>query len=221
MRANRTLEIGTGFFVLLGFAALFFLTTQLPANGLKVGGGQGGYTVTAEFDNVGDLKVGAPVTMSGVDIGAVTDIRIDPQDYRARVTMRIDPRYNMIPDDSDASINTQGLLGGQYVAIGAGSSETYLKNGSQIQFTQSALVLENLINKLFASFAGKGNESGGGGTSAGGGGSGATGSPSSLTGSESGAAASPGSGGASSSSATSGTGGGKSSGHRRGAPGPH
>src|SRR5579875_465490 len=221
MRANRTLEIGTGFFVLLGFAALFFLTTQLPANGLKVGGGQGGYTVTAEFDNVGDLKVGAPVTMSGVDIGAETDIRIDPQDYRARVTMRIDPRYNMIPDDSDASINTQGLLGGQYVAIGAGSSETYLKNGSQIQFTQSALVLENLINKLFASFAGKGNESGGGGTSAGGGGSGATGSPSSLTGSESGAAASPGSGGASSSSATSGTGGGKSSGHRRGAPGPH
>lgn len=173
MRANRTLEIGTGFFVLLGFVALFFLTTQLPSNGLRVGGAKPGYVVTAEFDNVGDLKTGAPVTMSGVSIGAVTDIRIDPQDYRARVTMRIDPQYSMIPDDSDASINTQGLLGGQYVAIGAGSSETYLKSGSQIQFTQSAFVLENLINKLFASFAGKGSESG----SAGGTGSGAGGAP--------------------------------------------
>ncbi len=165
MRANRTLEIGTGFFVLLGFAALFFLTTQLPSNGLKVGGTQGGYTVTAEFDNIGDLKTGAPVTLAGVTIGEVTGIGIDPQDYRALVTLRINPQYQMIPDDSDASIQTQGLLGGQYIALGPGGSDTYLKNGSRIQFTQSAFVLENLVNKLFASFAGKGTESGQGGSS--------------------------------------------------------
>ncbi|HEY2591351.1 MAG TPA: outer membrane lipid asymmetry maintenance protein MlaD [Steroidobacteraceae bacterium] len=164
MRANRTLEIGTGFFVLLGFAALFFLTTQLPSNGLKVGGAQGGFRVTAQFDNIGDLKSGAPVALAGVTIGEVTGIGIDPQNYRAVVTMRIDPRYNKIPDDSDASINTQGLLGGQYVAIGAGGSETYLKNGSQIEFTQPAFVLENLVNKLFASFASKPAESGQGGS---------------------------------------------------------
>ena len=76
MRATRTLEIGTGFFVLLGFAALFYLATQLPEGGIKVGGGQGGYRVTAEFDNIGDLKSGAPVTMAGVRIGDVTGIQI-------------------------------------------------------------------------------------------------------------------------------------------------
>lgn len=162
MRANRTLEIGTGFFVLLGFAALFFLATQLPSGGLKLGGAQAGYRVTAEFNNIGDLKTGAPVTMAGVNIGDVTGIEIDPQDYRALVTMRIDPRYTQIPDDSDASIETQGLLGGQYVAIGPGGSEMYLKNGSRIQFTQDAFVLESLVNKLFATFAGKGTESGSG-----------------------------------------------------------
>jgi len=159
MRANRTLEIGTGLFVLLGFAALVFLTTQLPSSGLKLSSSKAGYRVTAEFDNIGELKSGAPVTMAGVRIGEVEGISIDPQDYRARVALRIDPQYNQIPDDSDASIDTEGLLGGQYVAIGAGGSEMYLKNGSQIQFTQSAVVLENLVNKLFASFAGKSSES--------------------------------------------------------------
>jgi len=159
MRANRTLEIGTGLFVLLGFAALIFLTTQLPSSGLKLSGTKAGYRVSAEFDNVGELRSGAPVTMSGVRIGEVEKIGIDPQDYRARVTMRIDPAYNMIPDDSDASIDTEGLLGGQYIAIGPGGSEMYLQNGSTIQFTQSAIVLENLVNKLFANFASKGSES--------------------------------------------------------------
>jgi phospholipid/cholesterol/gamma-HCH transport system substrate-binding protein len=159
MRPNRTLEIGTGLFVLLGFAALVFLTTQLPSSGLKLTGAGAGYTVTAEFDNVGDLQVGAPVEMAGVRIGEVLGIGINPQDYRALVTMRIAPTYNQIPDDSDASIDTQGLLGSQYVSIGAGGSEMYLTNGSRIQFTQPAIVLENLVNKLFASFAGKGSDS--------------------------------------------------------------
>jgi phospholipid/cholesterol/gamma-HCH transport system substrate-binding protein len=181
MRANRTLEIGTGFFVLLGFAALFFLTTQLPSSGIRLTRTQGGYQVTAEFDNIGDLKPGAPVTMAGVSIGDVAGIRIDPQTYRALVTLRIDPQYETIPDDSDASIQTQGLLGGQYVAIGAGGSDMYLKNGSRIVFTQSAFVLENLVNKLFASFASKGtgSEQGGSGSAgaAGGGNSGGAGHP--------------------------------------------
>ncbi|MGH8226630.1 MAG: outer membrane lipid asymmetry maintenance protein MlaD [Steroidobacteraceae bacterium] len=171
MRQNRTLEIGTGLFVLLGFAALFFLTTQLPENGLKFGGSQGGYAVTAEFDNIGDLKTGAPVSLAGVPIGVVQGIGIDPQTYRALVTMRINSKYNQIPDDSDASIDTQGLLGGQYIAVGAGGSETFLKSGSRIQFTQSAIVLENIINKLFASFASKPSSSGSGTSSATGSGS--------------------------------------------------
>ncbi|MGH8220070.1 MAG: outer membrane lipid asymmetry maintenance protein MlaD [Steroidobacteraceae bacterium] len=162
MRATRTLEIGTGFFVLLGFAALFFLATQLPTGGIRVGGGKGGYGVTAEFTNIGDLKEGAPVALAGVTIGTVTGIGIDPQNYSARVTMRIDSKYNQIPDDSFASIQTQGLLGGQYVALDPGGSDTYMKNGTQIpiEMTQSAFVLENLVNKLFATLASKPSESG-------------------------------------------------------------
>jgi phospholipid/cholesterol/gamma-HCH transport system substrate-binding protein len=164
MRANRTLEIGTGLFVLLGFAALFFLTTQLPSSGLKLGSAKTGYHVTAEFDNIADLKVGSPVTLAGVKIGEVEGIRIDPQTFKALVGMRIDSKYNQIPDDSFASIQTQGLLGGKYIGFSPGGSDTSLKNGSRIELTQSAIVLESLINKLFASFAdkagGQGNSSG-------------------------------------------------------------
>ena len=163
MRPNRTLEVGTGLFVLLGFAALGFLTTQLPSSGLKLGAAKKGYHVTAKFDNIGDLKAGSPVSMAGVRIGDVENIRFDPQEFKAAVTLRIDPGYAQIPDDSDASIQTQGLLGGKYVGISPGGSEMYLKDGSQIAFTQSAIVLETLVNKFFANFASKGNDSGAGG----------------------------------------------------------
>jgi phospholipid/cholesterol/gamma-HCH transport system substrate-binding protein len=155
MRPTRSLEVGTGLFVLLGLAALFFLTTQLPASGLKLKLGKPtGYAVSAEFDNIGELKVGSPVTMAGVRIGEVTKIGFDNQSYRADVHLHIYPQFNQIPDDSYASIETEGLLGGQYVGISPGGLSTYLKNGSQILQTQSAIVLENLINKLFANFAG-------------------------------------------------------------------
>jgi phospholipid/cholesterol/gamma-HCH transport system substrate-binding protein len=155
MRATRTLEIGTGLFVLLGFAALFFLTTQLPSSGLKLGGAAAGYHLTAEFDNVGDLKTGSPVTMAGVRVGEVESIRFDSDRYKAIATLRIDSQFNRIPDDSDASVQTQGLLGGKYIGIGPGGSDTYFKDGGRIELTQSAIVLENLINKLFASFVSK------------------------------------------------------------------
>src|SRR5580658_5047053 len=155
MRSTRGIEIGTGLFVLLGFASLLFLTTQLPSSGLKLAAAKTGYHITAAFDNVGDLKVGSPVTMAGVNLGEVESIRIDWNTYKAVVSMRIDNKYNKIPDDSDASIQTQGLLGGKYVGLGAGGSETFLKEGSQITLTQSALVLENLINKFFSGQASK------------------------------------------------------------------
>lgn len=161
MRATRTLEVGTGLFVLLGFAALFFLTTQLPASGLRLGGASAGYHLSAEFDNVGDLKTGSPVTMAGVRVGEVEAIRFDSQSYKAAVSLRIDPQFDQIPDDSDASVQTQGLLGGKYIGIGPGGSDTYLKDGGRIELTQSALVLENLINKLFASLVSKDRDAAG------------------------------------------------------------
>jgi phospholipid/cholesterol/gamma-HCH transport system substrate-binding protein len=158
MKNTRSLEIGTGLFVLLGFAALAFLTTQLPGTSLKLGAGPEGYAVTAKFDNIGDLKSGSPVTMAGVTIGRVESIRFDPKDYKAAVVLRIENQYSEIPEDSDASIQTAGLLGGKYVGIGPGGSETFLKEGGQIEFTQSAIVLESLVNKFFANMASKGSD---------------------------------------------------------------
>jgi len=159
MQSNRTLEIGTGLFVLLGFAALFFLTTQLPNSGLKLSATKSGYHVTANFDNIGDLKVGSPVTMAGVSVGEVESIHFDPKSFQAVVGLRLDPQFKQIPDDSFASIQTQGLLGGKYIGLSPGGSDTFLKNGSRIDQTQSAIVLENLVNKLFASFTNKSSDS--------------------------------------------------------------
>jgi phospholipid/cholesterol/gamma-HCH transport system substrate-binding protein len=157
MSASRGTEIGTGLFVLLGFAALAFLTTQLPGSKLGVLANSGGYTVSARFENVGDLQPGAPVTMGGVKVGRVTSVSLDPTDYRAVVVqLAIDARYDHIPDDSWANIETTGLLGAKYVGLDTGSSETYLGANGQIENTQQAIVLEKLVSRLFAAFAGGG-----------------------------------------------------------------
>lgn len=146
MRQNRATEVGTGLFVLLGMGALFFLTTQ--TTGRNDFSNTDTYVVEARFQNVGSLKKRSPVAMSGVTIGRVTDIRFDGVSLEAVVTLVIDSRYDQIPDDSDASILTAGLLGSQYVGLQAGGSETYLEDGSELYFTQSAIVLENLIGKF-------------------------------------------------------------------------
>ena len=101
---RRTLEIGTGLFVLLGFAALAFLTTQLPGSGIKLGDMGDAFHVTAHFDNIGDLKVGAPVTMAGVRIGRVDSVGFDASEFKAVVKLSIDKRYDKIPTGSDAAI---------------------------------------------------------------------------------------------------------------------
>jgi phospholipid/cholesterol/gamma-HCH transport system substrate-binding protein len=151
MRATRAIELGTGMFVLLGFAALFFLVTQITNR--EIGFGDAGYRLTASFEQVGGLKPGAPVSMSGVTVGRVESIGYDFTSYQAQVVHRI-------PDDSDASIFTAGLLGGQYVGISPGGSETFFKDGDRIEFTQSAIVLENLISKFLFSRAGEQGTSG-------------------------------------------------------------
>src|SRR5277367_1706953 len=159
IRKSRTLNLGTGTFVVLGFAALLFLTTQTTSRGISFASPPH-YDLTAKFDNIGDLKVGAPVSMSGVEMGRVTKIAFDSKDYKAVVSMRMDARYNQIPTDSDASIYTQGLLGGKFIGLTAGGAETYLKDKDKIDFTQSALVIEKLIGQFLANFA-KGDKSNG------------------------------------------------------------
>lgn len=146
MQQTRTVELGTGLFALLGMGALFFLTTQ--TTGGDDFSADETFEVSARFENVGSLRTRAPVAMSGVTIGRVTGIVFDPNTLDAMVTFDIDGRYDQIPDDSDASILTAGLLGSQYIGLQAGGSDIYLEEGSEILFTQSAIVLENLIGKF-------------------------------------------------------------------------
>ena len=153
MRQNRAVELGTGLFVLLGIGALFFLTTQ--TTGRNDFSSADVYEVQARFENVGSLKKRAPVAMSGVTIGRVTAIEFDGDSLEAVVTLVIDSRFDKIPDDTDASILTAGLLGSQYIGLQAGGSDIYLEDGSEILFTQSAIVLENLIGKFLVKSGGE------------------------------------------------------------------
>lgn len=146
MQQTRSVEIGAGLFALLGIGALFFLTTK--ATGGNDFSSVETYTVEARFGNVGSLKVRAPVSMSGVTIGRVRSVEFDPDALEAVVLFDIDSKYDRIPEDSDASILTAGLLGSQYIGLQAGGSDIFLEDGSEMYFTQSAVVLENLIGRF-------------------------------------------------------------------------
>jgi phospholipid/cholesterol/gamma-HCH transport system substrate-binding protein len=150
---SRAVEILVGFFVSLGVAAVLVMTLRIAS--LQDVGSGGAYRVTAKFENVGKLSAGNAVKIAGVTVGRVKSSAVDRDDFEALVTMDIGVGYNNIPDDSDAKILTSGLLGEQYVNLTPGGSENPLKQDSRIKFTQSALVLENLIGQFLTSQAGK------------------------------------------------------------------
>jgi phospholipid/cholesterol/gamma-HCH transport system substrate-binding protein len=152
MRPSRAIDVSTGLFVLLGFAAIAFLVTQITNREFSLRSDS--YRLQAEFENVGGLKAGAPVSMAGVTIGRVESIGYDMDLFKAVATLRIDARYDRIPNDSDAGVLTAGLLGGQYVGITPGGSEEPFRDGDRVEFVQDAIVLENLISKYLFSQAG-------------------------------------------------------------------
>lgn len=154
---TKALELLVGAFFALGVAAVFIMTFRV-ASVSGIGEGQG-YEITADFENIGGLRVGAAVTLAGVRIGRVRDIVIDKETFEARVTMRIAGGYDNIPKDTSASILTAGLLGEQYIGLSPGGDETALAAGDRLMFTQSALVLENLIGQFVAGMASKPAES--------------------------------------------------------------
>ena len=143
---TRGIEILVGLFLVAGILSLIMLAFQV--SGLANIVGRHGYTITADFDNIGGLRIRAPVSVSGVRIGEVTGIQLNPTTFKAMVTMSIAPNQNAIPSDSTASIFTEGLLGSNYISLSPGFSDTNLKNGDKIQTTHSALILENLIGQL-------------------------------------------------------------------------
>jgi len=146
---SKVIEILAGLFMIIGFLALLFLAFKV--SGLTRLEQGATYRVTADFEDIGSLKVRAPVQVSGVTVGRVTDIDLDPDTFRARVTMQIDSQYNDLPVDTSASIFTQGILGSNYVALTPGFESEHLRAGSHIETTHSALILENLIGQLLFS----------------------------------------------------------------------
>ncbi len=143
---NSTIEIGVGAFMLAGVIALLVLAINV--SGLSLSQQSGGYKVYARFDNIGGLTGRAKVSLSGVTIGEVSAIRIDPKRLMAEVEMQIYDGVNYLSVDSSAQILTAGLLGEQYIGITPGFESDVLKEGSFIQDTQSALVLEDLVGKF-------------------------------------------------------------------------
>lgn len=150
----RTLEISVGAFMAAGLVALFFMAMQV--SNLSSLSNDSGYRVNLHFDNIGGLKVKAPVKMAGVLVGRVSAIDLDTGSYDAKVTLNLSQKYNKIPDDTLAKIYTAGLLGEQYVGLEAGGSDEYLAEGSEISMTQSALVLEEVIGQFLFNKASEG-----------------------------------------------------------------
>ena len=154
MNRNRQIEIWVGLFMAAGFVALFILAIQVSNLGTAYSGDS--FEITARFDNIGGLKVKAPVTMAGVEVGRVQDVYYDAEDFRAVVVIGIQDDYReRIPDDTFAKILTAGLLGEQYIGLDPGGSEEFLQQGSEIMVTQSALVLEEIVGQFIF---GKGSE---------------------------------------------------------------
>ncbi len=141
-------DLLVGVFVLAGLAALAYLSIQL---GGATYSGPGGLRLYASFDEIGGLAPRSPVVIGGVKVGQVKSIELSPNgDFRARVMIDIDQRLKL-PDDTSASILTQGVLGSQYIGLEPGGSETVLPDGGEIAYTQSAVVIERLIGRVIQS----------------------------------------------------------------------
>jgi phospholipid/cholesterol/gamma-HCH transport system substrate-binding protein len=146
MLSQRTIESFVGLFLLAAILALLVLAFKV--SGITSVFKEEGYRISAEFDDIGQLKVRAAVKIGGVKVGEVSAISLNPETFKAMVTMRINPKVNDIPVDSSASILTAGILGDNYIELSPMYSNEFLQNGGQIQETHSAMILERLIGQF-------------------------------------------------------------------------
>jgi phospholipid/cholesterol/gamma-HCH transport system substrate-binding protein len=158
MMTRKELDLWVGIFVVVGLGAILFLSLKV-AN-LASFSASDAYAVTAKFDNIGSLKVRAPVRSAGVLVGRVSEIRFDNESFEAVVVLNLDSQYKF-PKDTSAKILTAGLLGEQYIGLTAGGDSVNLKAGDALRITQSAVVLENLIGQFLYNKAAEGGDSGG------------------------------------------------------------
>ena len=151
---NRSkIDLAVGFFVAIGILALVFLA--LKVGNLVNFSISEGYRLETRFDNIGGLKVRAPVKSAGVVVGRIEAIQLDPETYEAVIDLRIAPEYRFTKD-TIASILTSGLLGEQYISLESGGEAEYLKSGERVMKTQSAMILEKLIGQFLFNKAAEG-----------------------------------------------------------------
>jgi phospholipid/cholesterol/gamma-HCH transport system substrate-binding protein len=155
MMNRRMIDVWVGIFVTIGLAAVGFLALKV-AGSATLGSGDS-YVIKARFDNIGGLKVRAPVKSAGVVVGRVGSIVFDNESFEAVVSMNVDRSYKF-PRDTAAKILTSGLLGEQYIGLAAGGDMVDLKDGDTLKIAQSAIVLENLISQFLYSKASEGSE---------------------------------------------------------------
>jgi len=148
--SNEKTDWWVGLFILLGGVALSFLA--LRAGNLSSFSFAPTYALSAKFDNIGGLKVRAPVKSAGVVVGRVESIGLDAETYEARVLLRVYPNYRFSKDTIASSL-TSGLLGEQYVGLESGGDPVYLAAGDRLGKTQSAMILEKLISQFLFSKA--------------------------------------------------------------------
>jgi len=153
MGSSRKVEILVGTFFVFGLLA--FVALALNVSNLTSLGSDKGYSVSASFENIGGLRNRAKVTLSGVNIGRVTAIYYDKKTFRATVAMKINSGIDYLPEDTQASIYTAGLLGEQYVSLEPGAEDAVLVEGGHMELTQSAIVLEELIGKVLVTLTTK------------------------------------------------------------------
>ena len=157
MMKKRTLDMWVGAFVLIGLGAIMFLALKVANQSSFTLTSGTTYRVLARFDNIGSLKIRAPVKSAGVVVGRVANIAFDTQSYEAVVTLNVGSDYPF-PRDTSAKILTSGLLGEQYIGLSAGGDTANLKDGDTLKITQSALVLESLISQFLYNKAAEGDE---------------------------------------------------------------
>ena len=156
--SRKEIDLWVGVFVAIGIGAMLFLALKV-AN-LSSFSTVDTYQIEAKFDNIGGLKIRAPVKSAGVVVGRVNGVRFDNETFEAVVSMSVDGRFQF-PKDTSAKILTSGLLGEQYVGLAAGGDSVNLKGGDTLKITQSAVVLENLISQFLYSKAADAGSSGG------------------------------------------------------------
>lgn len=143
---NYFLEFCVGIFIIVALCGLLFLAFKV--SGLTQLNEGHYYILKADFDNIGGLKVRAPVSVAGVKVGRVSAITLNPQTYRAQVTLQMNDSFKDLPVDTTARILTQGLLGSNYISLSPGYESNMLQPNGRIETTHSALILENLVGQL-------------------------------------------------------------------------